>query len=240
DLPMTLSEGIYTSINVDIGGLHQGQNISINETLPMIHSEQVGISGATDVLWGGQACRDPINRKYYRRTIWKGFFEGGSGSIECSLPFSGTAPFTTMADFLADSNVRNVMEDHGRLATLISLFKNDLTQLIPLSSSNLGSTPSSIKLRALSGSEYVGYFYGGLPSAGASITLSLPAGSFVAQWFSPSSGSISAMETVASGNTLTSPWGSEFDAILHVYSSAYVNMTLPTKVQGAQLTKTVK
>ncbi|MCF6263052.1 MAG: DUF5060 domain-containing protein [Xanthomonadales bacterium] len=218
-IPITLSENQYQQIDVEIGGLHQGQTIGLNETQPIIHTELVGISGATDVLWGGAACRNPTNRKYYRRTAWRGFIEGGSGSIECSLPFSGSNAFPEMDDFLADSNITNVMEDHGRLGTAVASFNNDLLFLIPTTTSVLGTSSSSFKMRAKNDEEYVAYFWGGLGS-GATISLNIPTGNYFAQWISPSSGQTSVLQSVSTGNSITSPWSNEYDAMLHVYAES--------------------
>jgi len=218
DLPITLSEGVYKNTNIDIGGLHQGESINIDETMPLIHTELVRIKGANTVLWSGKACRDPDNRKFYRKTIWKGFFQGGSGAIECSLPFSGKKAFTTMTKFLANPEIINVMDDHGKLATFISSLKNDLTQLHPIQSDVLGTSSALFSARAKETDEYIAYFYGGL-GKGVSITLNITSDNYLAQWISPTSGQYSAPQNVTGKKLISSPWGNEYDAVLHIYNS---------------------
>ncbi|MCF6324158.1 MAG: DUF5060 domain-containing protein [Gammaproteobacteria bacterium] len=220
-IPITLSEGIYKSTNIDIGGLHQGESIKLNETIPVIHTELVKIEGASTALWGGDACKNPDNRKYYRKTIWNGFFQGGSGAIECSLPFSGKNAFPTMTAFLNDPDVTNVMDDHGKLATFISSLKNDLTELHPVHPSKLGTSASYFSVRAKESSEYIAYFYG-KRNKRTTITLSLSQ-DHLAQWISPSSGQYSAPQLVTAKESISSPWANEYDVVLHLYSSDHSN-----------------
>ena len=226
DIPITLSENEFRQIDVEIGGFHQAQTIGLNETMPIIHTELVRVSGATGVLWKGISCRNTANRRYYRRTSWKGFIEGGSGSIECSLPFSGESPFLSMDDFLAHPDIRNVMDDHGRLGTAIDSFNNDITDLIPAPTAELGTSSVTFKLRRKADEEYVAYFWGGVGS-GASISLNIPAGNYLAQWNSPATGLISSAQTVNNGDTIISPWSSEYDVMLRVYRDSG-NLTTTT------------
>ena len=218
DLPMTLSENIYQSTDIEIGGFHQGQTIALDETQPIIHTELDSINGATDVLWTASACKNPVNRVHYRRVIWKGFIEGGSGSSECTWPFDSDAEsFETMDEFLLDLNILNIMEDHGRLATALSILNNDLPDLIPTATAVLGTSSSSFKMRAQGDEEYVAYFWGGL-GTGATIDLNIPTGSdYTAQWFSPSTGELSDTQVVLAGDTITSPWMNEYDVLLRVF-----------------------
>ena len=235
DIPITISEGIYKDINVDIGGLHQGENIGINESLPIIHTELVSISGATGTLWGGKACRNSNNRKYYRRTIWKGMVQGGSGSIECSLPFSGPDPFTSMDSFLANANVRNVMEDHGRFSVFLSSLINEVYELIPLVSSNFGTANVQYAVRGKAGEEYIAYFYGDV-GTGVELSVNLPAGNYTMQWMSPASGQYSTPEALVNNGSISSPWANEYDAALRIYSATASPIEAPGKVKNFQLT----
>ncbi len=215
-LPITLSEFIWNSTTVDIAGFHQGENINLNNTnRPVIHTELVDIAGATDVLWRNTACNDSRNRVHYRRVIWKGMAEGGSGSVECTVMFFDNT-LTSMNQFLAQNGIRTVMEDHGRLGAFLEGLSTHLHLMPPLNGIGSNASPGNYRARGLAGTEYVAYFWGGLSAGGASITLSLPQGSYRAHWYSPQQGVYSAPVTVSSGNVISSPWGSEYDAALHI------------------------
>lgn len=221
DLPMTLSEGVWSQTNVDIAGFHQAQSISITSH-PVVHTEIVN-GGASDSMARASAYRNPSDRIHYRRVFWKGMSEGGSGSIEASNIFAGTVGFDSMTALLADQNVRNVMEDHGRLAEFVSALSNELNDMAPMGSSGIGTATLAYKSRGKSGSEYLAYFYAGV-GAGVSVTLDLPSGEYVAQWFSPSSGAYSQPTLVSNGAQLLSPWANEYDAALHLTRDQQVSI----------------
>jgi len=211
NLPMTLSEGLWRNTDVEIGGFHQNQAINLDESFPIIHTELVS-GGAPSAMWKTSTYADPNNRHYYREAFWKSIAEGGSGSIEGSS-LSSASYFATMTEFLNNAAIKNVMEDHGRLAVFLLLLDSELNSFSPKGTSGLGTSNTSYKYRRNNNSEYLAYFYG----AGSAMTLSLtlPPGNYTITWYSPSTG-LTSTQTVSNNSAVTSPWSNEYDVAIYI------------------------
>lgn len=214
DLPITASENTWKSINLDIGGLHQNQTISLSAGKPIIHTELVR-GGAPEVMWKTTTYRNPAYRHYYRRAMWKGMAEGGSGTIEGSIMFYNNVFNNSLTSWLNDGNIKKVMEDHGRLGKFMDAVPEEVFNMSPLGS--IGNSSNSYKSRGKAGSVYMAYFYN-LKSAPASITLNVSLGSYRARWFSPSTGQYSSAATVNDGDKITSPFSNQKDMALELVS----------------------
>lgn len=214
-LPITLSEHVWRSTDVDIGGAHQSESVAVNEAYPIINTELVN-AGAPDAMWKPTTIRNPENRKHYRSAIWRNMIEGGSGSIEASgLFWVEDGGFRSVSAMLADSNVSRVMEDHGRLGRFLDNLENELFDMAPLGPSALGPASITYLSRGKKDEEYVAYFVGGTRS-GVLLTLDELSGEYVARWFSPSTGEYTVEVVVSAGSMLTSPWSNQYDVVLHL------------------------
>ncbi len=200
NLPITLSEGLWRTTNVEIGGFHQNQTINSGESRPIIHTELVA-GDAPNAMWKTSTYADPSNRHYYRKTFWKSMAEGGSGSIEGSS-LSSASYFATMTEFLNNTAIRNVMEDHGRLSSFLSTTINELYNLPPLESASIGSANTTYKVCGKMGEEYIVYFYGA--NSSITLSLSLPQGNYTIIWYSPSTG-LNSTQNVSNNSSITSP-----------------------------------
>ena len=214
DVAITASEGIWKSLNVDIGGLHQNETVSLSAGKPIIHTEFVR-GGAPERMWKTTTYRNPAYRHYYRRGMWKGMAEGGSGSIEGSIMFFNGV-FNNLSQYLADGNIKTVMQDHGRLGQFMDAIPHEMFDLPPLGS-GIGSASQQYKSRGQAGKAYLAYFYGGVGN-GVSLNVNIGSGSYRARWFSPSTGQYSSALTVSSGERFSSPWSNQDDVALELVS----------------------
>ena len=117
-LPIGLSEGIWQQANVDIGFLHQTNQLPRPEyEKPVIMNELVSGGFTPEALAYDGLIRDPSQRLSYRRTFWRMFTYGGAGCGEA-----------TWLDLKApvDEAVLDVMRDHQRLGETLSGLKVDL------------------------------------------------------------------------------------------------------------------
>ncbi len=215
-LPITLSEdGMSTQISLDIDGHHQNESFPFStRNRPGILTEQVD-NTAHGETWRTAVYRNPIYRSHYRRVIWTFMAEGGSGSIESSIMFHQGA-FSTLTAYLADGNIRNVMEDHGRMGNFLDALPEELFNMSPLGS--IGSSSNSYRSRGKAGEIYIAYFFN-LGATAPSITLNISSGSYNARWFSPSTGQYSAPVTVSHSQTVSSPWTNQKDVALELIST---------------------
>jgi len=228
DLPITLSENIWTSASVDIGGFHQAQTIKQNETRPVIHTEFVS-GGASGFMYLTSTYRNPADRIHYRRGFWKGMIEGGSGAIECSNPFESSNAFNSVVDYLSDANVQNVMADHGRLGAFLLLPDSQLNSFLPKGTSGLGTSNTAYKYRRNNNSEYLAYFYGA--GSAMMLSLTLPPGNYAITWYSPSTG-LSSTQNVSNNSSVTSPWSNEYDVAIYITAGA---QTVPAPPSAEKL-----
>ncbi|MGB0910109.1 MAG: DUF5060 domain-containing protein, partial [Nitrospirales bacterium] len=217
DLPITLSEDkkLSTKVSLDIDGHHQHESFPFSQrSRPGILTEIVNdvASGAT---WQTNVCNNPTYRSHYRRVIWKFMADGGSGSIECSIMFFGGIFNNSLTKYLADGNIRNVMEDHGRMGTFMANLPLEMFEMPP--TGGIGSSHSSYKTRGKVGQAYMAYFYN-LGTSQASITLNLDSGAYQARWFSPSLGTYSSAKTVKDGDKISSPFSNQKDVALELVS----------------------
>jgi len=108
-----LSEGIWEKVDVDMGFAHQTRSADF-ETLPKISvplvMNELVFSDGTAALWKDQTIRDSDARIAYRRTFWRSFMLGLSGSFE--------ATWLNIQEPL-NSAVENVMRDHRQLVEFI-------------------------------------------------------------------------------------------------------------------------
>jgi len=222
NLPITLSEGLWRTTNIEIGGFHQNQAIDLNESSPIIHTELVG-GGAPSAMWETSTYADPDNRHYYRKTIWKSMVEGGSGSIEGSS-LSSAGYFSTMTEFLNNVAIRNVMEDHGRLSLFLLLTESQLNSFFPKGASGLGSSNTAYKYRSNNNLEYLAYFYGA--DSPVTLSLTLPQGSYTIVWYSPSTG-LTSTQTVSNNSSITSPWETEYDVAIYIVADTQTVVPSP-------------
>lgn len=216
DLPITLSEdGMSKKLSLDIDGHHQ------NESFPFSSRSRPGI--LTEIVqnvsigptWSTKVYSDPTTRTHYRKVIWKFMADGGSGSIEGSIMFSDNV-FSSLTAYLANGNIREKMEDHGRMGKFMDNLPEEMFNLPPLGSSGIGSASIQYKSRGKVGKVYMAYFSGG---SGVSITeLNVGSGSYKARWFSPSTGQYSSAVTVSSGDRFSSPWSNQSDVALELVS----------------------
>ena len=214
DLPIGLSEGVWHDANVDIGFLHQtGSLPSTSWNQPTIMNELVsgGISGD---LWEDSTIRNSVNRLAYRRTFWRMFTHGGSGSSEATW-YEFTVP--------PNQAVRDVMADQQRLRNFIEVLPVNINEM-DTDSSFVTSGPGSYRTRSKHGVAYVTYFLlnpGQFGSAGTA-RVTLPEGSYDLIWYDPKDGFSTASTTVYSGGgtvTLSHPAFDE-DVVLKVLQSS--------------------
>ncbi len=168
-LPIGLSEGIWRSANVDIGFLHQTNELP-DESMkrPVIMNELVRYSLDQSLfqkiwrrlfgkrlhtgLWHDDAINNKDLRFTYRRTFWNVFTRGGSGSSEATW---------LDIDKNLSANVLNVMNDHMQMSQLIEELGSNLNQMKPLhnfiTSDNANEKISSRGYESI----YVAYFDAG-------------------------------------------------------------------------------
>ena len=223
-LPIGLSEGIWTSANVDIGYLHQTDRlpaVNTNGNRPNIMNELVRGCGA-GALWRDTTIRNGAARLCYRRTFWRMFTYGGTGSSEATW---------LQIDTPLNSAVLNVMADHKRLRDFldtISVHWNDMDT----DTGFVTSGPGSSRTRRKTGEAYVVYFLGS--SGGGSVSVSLPPGTYEARWYHPSSGqweTLTAVTSTGGGTNISHPSFSE-DLALRILSTSTPPVPPPADPQS--------
>ncbi len=139
-LPIGLSEGEWRSSSVDIGFLHQANELPDDSMKrPVIMNELVRYSLNQSFiqkvwrklfgerlhtgLWHNDAIDNIDLRFTYRRTFWKVFTRGGSGSSE--------ATWLDISKNLSH-NVLNVMHDHMHLSRLINKLGPAINKMTPI------------------------------------------------------------------------------------------------------------
>lgn len=204
-LPIGLSEEIWRDTSADIGFLHQ-THILPDESMkrPVIMNELVGyrlneslfqkvwrklltvwgkLSGQSMYrgLWHDHAMNNKNLRFSYRRTFWKVFTHGGSGSSE--------ATWLNIDNDLSE-NVINVMSDHMHLSSLVEELHPELNSMSPLG--DLLTSDDNKEKISTRGNEsfYVNYFDAGHGQKidRGTIYLQSLKGEYKAIWLNPSTG----------------------------------------------------
>ena len=206
-LPIGLSEGIWRDTSADIGFLHQTHKLP-DESMqrPVIMNELVGyrlnqslfqkawrkmlkvwgkLSGKSMYpgLWHDDAINNKDLRFSYRRTFWKVFTHGGSGSSEATW-------LNIENDFSV--NVINVMSDHMHLSDLIQELLPELNMMKPVQGFITTNLPNETISTRGNENVYVSYFDAGVDQKVDQGTINLPLlkGSYKAIWLNPSTGKI--------------------------------------------------
>lgn len=209
DLPIGLSEGIHWTTNVDIAFLHQtdrlpplpkGEGLTdrlihgakslgkrlihgvwIDSRRPAMMNELV-FGGEGDVLWKDEVMRDPASRYSYRRTFWRNFTYGGTGSTE--------ATWLDISKPL-DEAVLNVMADQQTLRRYIEALPVDINTMRSVGNWASGG-PRGVdysRTRVADGAVYVTYFAAtgdtGATMPGKLTIGALPEGQYRVSWLDP-------------------------------------------------------
>ncbi|NOY83680.1 MAG: DUF5060 domain-containing protein [Nitrospirae bacterium] len=226
-LPIGLSEEIWRSADVDIGFLHQANELDAESwTKPVMMNELVGYERPSSLfrdllkkspkfvrrtyknffgrdtlrgLWHDDAMNAPDLRFAYRRTFWAVFVLGGTGSSEATWLYID-APYSAAA--------RHVMRDHMYLASVIEKYALLLNQTV-LIKGFVRNGPVKAVTRGLAGQVYLTYFDAGYETDidAGEVVLNLPDGRYTASWYDTKNGSSSNfdLEVTAQGGSLQSP-----------------------------------
>lgn len=183
DLPIGLSEGIWQDADVDIGFLHQTNKLpEARWQRPVVMNELVR-GGIEEALWRDAAMRDSVNRIAFRRTFWRMFTYGGSGSSQA-----------TWLDLEQPMNqaVFDVMADQQRLRDFIEALPVNVNQM-DTDDETIISGPGEFRSRSKAGEVYVSYFLlePGQSSDSGQVQLRLPAGAYTGRWYDPKTGNYS-------------------------------------------------
>ncbi len=207
-LSIGLSENIWRKTRVDIGFLHQTDEIPgfrAPNDRPFLMNELVR-GCKVGSLWRDDVIRNPAARLCYRSTFWHVFTYGGSGSSE--------ATWLSLEEPL-NRPVRDVMADHKRLRDFLDTLPVHLndTETDP---EFVVSGPGHHRTRSKAAEAYVTYFLG--RAATGVVTVDLPAGHFEARWYDPSRGHFETQLTLISSGTPVSLPHPAFDedAVLRV------------------------
>ncbi len=197
-LPIGLSEGMWRATSVDIGFLHQ-TNILPDKSMkrPVIMNELVGyhpkqswVQKIRRKLFGKSQSRglwhdDSINNEElrfgYRRTFWKMFTYGGSGSSE--------ATWLNIENDLS-VNVINVMSDHMYLSQLLQELSPELNRMNPVQNLIISHSHNPQISTRGNTSVYLTYFDAGYDRkiGQGIIDLSSLKSGYKAMWLDPSTG----------------------------------------------------
>jgi len=219
DLPIGLSEGVWLISDVDIGFIHQPNEMpNPNWTRPVIMNELVRsgyplswyekLYNRIDFidrlkirdgnLWQDELIRNADWRYMYRETFWQVFTHGGSGASEATW---------LDLDKPINEAVANVMADHWRLRR----FLDDL----PISINETYADTSLIRAEDVKSSArtdgrnvFIGYLRAGhkRKAAGGQLAIALPEGFYATRWYEPTTGEYSDTFFVRGGAiTLTYP-----------------------------------
>lgn len=179
DLPVGLSEDVWKQTTVDIGFLHQGDELPPPDSAtPLIMNELV--RGTDPVvgtpMWMDETIRDPRARLSYRRVFWQMFTRGGCGSSEATWLNLKEPPNGAVLDVMGDQRqLRAVLEG-------LPISWNEMTPDNDL----VADGPDGLTVRGKRGEAYVGYLLG--PEDAGTLTLRLDPGQYVLTWQSPSTG----------------------------------------------------
>jgi hypothetical protein len=225
DLPIGLSEGVWTSTNVDIGFLHQTGSLtpaSPSGGRPTIMNELVSGAACGQSLWQNDAIRNSGCRLSYRRTFWRMFTYGGCGSSEATH---------LQLDVPLSSAVLNVMGDQMRCRKFIEDIPVNINEM-DRNPSLIVNGPGSKSCRAKVGVAYACYFLGS--SSGGTVTLNLPQGGYVVKWYNPSTGQYVSTANLSSqgGNTSFSHPSFSNDIALMVLASGALDTIPPLAPSG--------
>jgi hypothetical protein len=182
----------YNSVNVDMHFPHDnGTEINRCKPIdrPLIQNEPCNNNGKAN--WRDEDIRDPATRKWYRYTFWHMFALGGCGAYQAS--------WLNIENELSTA-VYNVMGDQKRFREFLEALPVSINEMDP-KSGYIVSGPSGHETRAKSGECYVTYWFGSA-SAGT-VTLNIPAGNYLAEWYNPSNGNTIASQSIT-GSSSTS------------------------------------
>jgi hypothetical protein len=199
-LPIGLSEVMWRATSADIGFLHQTNKLP-DESMkrPVIMNELVRYKLNQSVsqkvwrklfgpslhrgLWHDNAINNKELRFSYRRTFWKVFTHGGSGSSE--------ATWLSIDNDLS-VNVINVMSDHMHLSGLIQELLPDLNMMHPVQNFITPNVQNERISTRGNKNVYVSYFDAGFDQETnqGTINLSFLKGGYKATWLDPSTGKI--------------------------------------------------
>ncbi len=212
NLPIGLSENIWQQADVDIGFLHQANELPKREwTKPVIMNEPVRYKLRLTMLqkilgkffgkklpnnlWSDASINNKDLRFAYRKTFWKMFTYGGSGTSEA-----------TWLDIKNEYSpaLHNVMQDHMYFYDFINGFYSEINKMDPLQSI-ISEEPGQASTRGLSGLRYVTYIdIGAHSSVGAgSLKIKLPKGKYKAAWYKPKDGKFTPSFVINSNGNLT-------------------------------------
>ena len=211
NLPIGLSEDIWRATNADIGFLHQTDKLP-DESMqrPVIMNELVGYKLKQSAfqkawrklfgnklhpgLWHNDAINNEDLRFTYRRTFWKVFTHGGSGSSEATWLDISHEPSSAVLD---------VMRDHMHLSQLIDQLRPELNTMMPVQ--NLITTDNSHAQVSTRGnpSAYVSYFDAGYKQdiKEGVLTINGLSSDYDAIWMNPSTGKIISQTRLLHGST---------------------------------------
>ena len=181
DLPIGISETPTAGrTNVDVVFRHQTNAFPgpAATDRPEIMNELVG-GGDAGMMWEDRVIRNSASRFSFRRTFWRMFTYGGSGSSEATWLNIKTP---------LNSAVRSVMEDHGKLRELVDGLGVQPHQM-KIHSGWVSNGPGGVdygRTRYVEGQVYVTYFSGrGSHGAGQLQVRNLPAGNYDATFLNP-------------------------------------------------------
>ena len=211
NLPIGLSEEMWRVTNVEIGFLHQTQNLpdsSIDR--PVIMNELVGYELEQSLfeklwrklfnkklhrgLWHDNAINNETLRFSYRRTFWKVFTHGGSGSSE--------ATWLDINRQLSD-NVLAVMKDHMHLSNIIQKFHTDLNTMYPLDNLFITTANKAQISSRGNGNIIISYFDAGYKNKvkAGRLNLSDLTKNYNVTWMNPSTGAILSRQKLLQNKT---------------------------------------
>ncbi len=195
DLPIGLSETVWRDADVDIGFLHQTNELpDPSWQRPTMMNELVR-GGVDKPLWRDDAMRDPAERIAFRRTFWRVFATGGTGSSEATWLDIGRP---------LSEPVRAVMADQQRLREFIESLPTPINEMDP-DAETITAGPGAHYVRSKRGEAWVAYFLLEPNDAAApgTIGIRLPEGAYVARWYEPASGRYgSPLRLMSEGRTL--------------------------------------
>ena len=187
-----LSEDVWMQADVDVAFIHQTYAHTFEElaeeTKPLVWNELV-FTGDTEPLWRDSTIRDPEARIAYRRTFWRTFMTGASGSFEATW-LNIQRPF--------NQAVNNVMNDHQHLAEFIADQKLDNNARLVQPSLLAAHADYQSYSLSLGGDLYASYLLSknSLPITEWNLLLESSPGLYEYQSFDPSSGEYSETKVV--------------------------------------------
>ncbi len=214
-LPIGVSEDyIHENTNVQIGFLHQTGSLPPSSGSSRIYIMNELVSGwSGGVLAYDSVIRNSANRLGYRRTFWRMFTYGGTGSSEA-----------TWLDIMnpLNSAVLTVMDDQHRLRSLVEGLPTHINEM-DTDTGFVSSGPGTYRTRRKYGECYVIYFLldPGQSTGAGTVTVSLPTGDYQVQWYDPKTGSTVSQESIsASGSTALSHPSFTEDIVLVITADA--------------------